>query len=59
MSAPASTETRVRPRNFLGVLAFLKAYPRQVTLSVALLLVIIAIDLTLPQIIGDTISGLR
>jgi ATP-binding cassette subfamily B protein len=59
MPAPASTETRVRPRNLLGVLAFLKAYPRQVTLSVALLLVIIAIDLTLPQIIGDTISGLR
>jgi ATP-binding cassette subfamily B protein len=43
----------------LGVLAFLKTYPRQVTLSVSLLLVIIGIDLTLPQIIGNTITGLR
>src|SRR5438128_11030309 len=53
------TQIRVQPRNLLGVLAFLRAYPAPVALSVSLLLVNIAVELSLPQILGSAITQLR
>jgi ATP-binding cassette subfamily B protein len=49
----------VKPRRLLGVLAFLGKYPRQVVLSVSLLLVNIAIEMALPQVLGSAITNLR
>ena len=57
MTPPA--EPRLKPRNLLGVLRFLRKYPRWVALSVGLLLVNITIELSLPQILGNAINGLR
>src|SRR5216117_693595 len=59
MTEPKATQTRVRPRNLLGVLAFLRAYPAPVVLSVSLLLINIAVELSLPQILGSAITQLR
>ena len=56
---PKPTQTRVQSRNLLGVLAFLRAYPAPVVLSVSLLLVNIAVELSLPQILGSAITQLR
>lgn len=50
---------RIRPRNLLGVLSFLKKHPGGVAVCVGLLLVNIAIEMTLPQVLGNTITGLR
>ena len=50
---------RVVPRNLGGVLVFLARYPWSVAACVGLLMAIIAIDLTLPQILGDAITQLR
>ena len=59
-SSPDTKQTRrIRPRNLLGVLSFLKKHPGGVALCVGLLLVNIAIEMTLPQVLGDTITGLR
>jgi ABC-type multidrug transport system fused ATPase/permease subunit len=55
----ASKPTRLKPRKLLGVLAFLRAYPRPVAISIALLLVNIAVELSLPQILGSAITQLR
>jgi ATP-binding cassette subfamily B protein len=61
MSAAADTRkpTRFKPRNLLGVVAFLRRYPGGVALSLGLLLVNIAIEMALPQILGNAITGLR
>jgi ABC-type multidrug transport system fused ATPase/permease subunit len=59
MTESKPTQPRVQPRNLLGVLAFLRAYPAAVVLSVSLLLVNIAIELCLPQILGSAITQLR
>src|SRR6266700_7884596 len=59
MTEPKPTQTRLQPRNLLGVLAFLRAYPGPVLLSVSLLLVNIAVELSLPQILGSAITQLR
>jgi len=59
MSAPAANETRFRSRDLLGILAFLGKYPARVTFCLALLLLILSIDLSLPQFIGDAITDLR
>src|SRR6266853_3513669 len=59
MTEPKAIQTRVRSRNLLGVLAFLRAYPALVVLSVSLLLVNIAVELSLPQILGSAITQLR
>jgi len=59
MMQPKPTPPRVRPRNLLGILAFLGKYPGQVALSVSLLLVNIAIEMSLPQILGSAITSLR
>ena len=42
----------------LGVLAFIGAYPRGVSLALGLLLVNICIEMVLPQIIGSAITNL-
>lgn len=50
---------RFKTSNLLGVLPFLLRYPRAVALTIGILLVIIGIELTLPQIIGRAVSDLR
>src|SRR6266702_1716821 len=59
MTAAISTEARFKPRNLLGIILFLRKYPGPVGLCLSLLLVNIAIEMVLPQIIGDTITNLR
>src|SRR5262245_10353452 len=59
MTESKPTRTRLQPRNLLGVLAFLGAYPGAVVLSVVLLLVNIAVELARPQILGSAITQLR
>jgi ATP-binding cassette subfamily B protein len=59
MSEAAAKEARFQPQSLLGVLTFLRKYPGRVTLCLALLLVNISIEMTLPQIIGNTITNLR
>jgi ATP-binding cassette subfamily B multidrug efflux pump len=58
---PADSEKtkRLKPRSLLQVLGFLRSYPGGVALCLGLLLVNIAIEMTLPQILGDAITGLR
>ncbi len=46
-------------RSLLGILAFLGKYPVRVTLSITLLCINIAIEMALPQILGDTINHLQ
>ncbi len=50
---------KFKPRNLLGVLAFLRRYPGSVALCFGLLLINIAIEMTLPQVLGNAITGLR
>jgi len=59
MAEGVSTNPRFKTRNLLGVLPFLWRYPRAIALTVGILLVIISIELTLPQIIGRAVSDLR
>ena len=59
MADELPTQTRFKPRNLLGILVFLRKYPREVALTISLLLVNIAIELSLPQILGDAINTLR
>jgi ATP-binding cassette subfamily B protein len=59
MAEGVSTNPRFKTRNLLGVLPFLWRYPRAIALTVSILLVIIGIELTLPQIIGRAVSDLR
>jgi ABC-type multidrug transport system fused ATPase/permease subunit len=59
MAETSSSNPRFKTRNLLGVLPFLGRYPRGVALTIGLLLVIISIELTLPQIIGRAVSDLR
>ena len=58
MSRP-QPKPRFQPRNLLGILSFLRPYPGRVALCFGLLLVNIAIEMTLPQILGNAITGLR
>jgi ATP-binding cassette subfamily B protein len=48
-----------RPRNLLGVLSFLKRYAAGTTLAVALLLVTIALEMTLPRVSGTAINQMK
>jgi ATP-binding cassette subfamily B protein len=50
---------RIQTGNLLGVVSFLRNYPGGVALSVGLLLVNIAIEMSLPQILGNAITALR
>jgi len=59
MAVTADTKRRFQPRNLLGVLAFLRPYSSKVVVCVALLLLNISIEMTLPQILGNAITGLR
>src|SRR5262245_37243814 len=59
MADEQTKAARFKPRSLLGVIAFLRKYPREVALTISLLLVIITIELSLPQILGDAINGLR
>ena len=59
MAESASSQPRFKTSNLLGVLPFLWRYPRAVALTIGILLVIIGIELTLPQIIGRAVSDLR
>lgn len=59
MAEPSKPEPRVKAGNLLGVIAFLRRYPVQVAACLGLLLVNIAIEMTLPQILGNAITGLR
>jgi ATP-binding cassette subfamily B protein len=59
MSASTSDSARLKPRSLLGIVSFLRKYPGAVALSFGLLLVNIAIEMSLPQIIGNSITRLR
>ncbi len=56
--SPAS-KPRFKPRNLLGVLAYLRNYPGGVAWCISLLLVNISIEMTLPQVLGNAITALR
>src|ERR1051326_4659680 len=59
MSAADPAHPRFNSRNLFGVMAFLRKYPGKVAVCLGLVLLILGIDLLLPQIIGDAITGLR
>jgi ATP-binding cassette, subfamily B, multidrug efflux pump len=59
VSAPDAKPTKLQFRSLLGVLAFLRRYPGRVAVCLSLLLVNIAIEMSLPQILGDALTGLR
>ncbi len=59
MSEDTTGKKKFRPRSLLGVLSFLRKYPGRVALSVGLLLINIAIEMSLPQVLGNAITGLR
>ncbi len=46
-------------RNLLGIVAFLGRYPGSVSLSLGLLLIVLGLDLVLPQVLGDALTQLR
>jgi ATP-binding cassette, subfamily B, multidrug efflux pump len=59
MAESSTTKAQFKPRNLIGVLAFLGKYPGRVALCVGLLLVNISIEMVLPQILGNAITNLR
>jgi ATP-binding cassette subfamily B protein len=59
MTKPIESKPGFKPRSLFGILAFLRRYPGRVTACLGLLLVNITIEMTLPQILGNVISGLR
>jgi ATP-binding cassette subfamily B protein len=59
MSERPRHEVRLKPRNLLGVLVFLRKYPGKAALCVGLLLAHIAIEMSLPQVIGEAINELQ
>jgi ATP-binding cassette subfamily B protein len=46
-------------RSLLKILGFLRAYPGLVAIALALLLINISIELILPQVLGDAMTGLQ
>src|SRR5580765_4827917 len=59
MAVDDSAKSRIQASSLLGVLKFLRKYRRGALLAVGLLLINIAIEMTLPQILGSAITGLR
>jgi ATP-binding cassette subfamily B multidrug efflux pump len=59
MAESPATNPPFKTRNLLGVLPFLWRYPRAAAITVTMLLMIISIELTLPQVIGHAVSDLR
>jgi ATP-binding cassette subfamily B protein len=59
MATDSAPRRRFQPRSLLGMTAFLRKYPGAVTLELGLLLVNIAIEMSLPVILGLAINDLR
>src|SRR5207244_10635725 len=59
MTEPSPRTARFKSRNLLGALVFLRKYPVRVTLCLSVLMIDVGIHLSLPQFIGDAITGLR
>jgi ATP-binding cassette subfamily B protein len=59
MADHSKPSPRFKPGNLPGILVFLKRHPFQVAGCLGLLLVTIAIEMTLPQILGNAITGLK
>lgn len=59
MTNPEPDKPGFKPRNLLGILAFLLRYPGGVALAIGLLLVNISIEMSLPQILGSAITDLK
>src|SRR4026208_2622435 len=59
MAATADIKHRFQLWNLLSILAFLRPYPSAVVVCIGLLLLNISIEMTLPQILGNAITGLR
>ncbi len=59
MSETVTPKPRFEASNLLGIIAFLRKYPREVTVSITLLLINISIEMSLPQILGSAITNLR
>ncbi|MBI4324043.1 MAG: ABC transporter ATP-binding protein, partial [Chloroflexi bacterium] len=59
MTEPAQKSARAQVRSLVGIVAFLGKYPRRAAFCVLLLLINIAIEMTLPQILGNAITHLR
>jgi ATP-binding cassette subfamily B protein len=53
------THHRWKSRSLLGILGFLRRYPGRVAACLGLLAINIAIEMSLPQIIGNAITGLQ
>jgi ABC-type multidrug transport system fused ATPase/permease subunit len=54
-----NTKPKKGLHSLFGVLAFMGRYPRRIAACIALLLVNIAIEMSLPQIIGNAVTKLR
>jgi ABC-type multidrug transport system fused ATPase/permease subunit len=59
MSAATPSSAAFRPRNLLGILSFLRRYSLLVSLAIALLLVNIGLEMTLPRVSGTAINEFR
>src|SRR2546430_6889157 len=59
MASDDPAKPRIQAHSLLGVLKFLRRYRRGALVAVGLLLINIAIEMTLPQILGSAITGLR
>jgi ATP-binding cassette subfamily B protein len=59
MSDDTGAKPKLQPRSLLRVLSFLGRYPGRVALCLGLLLVNITIEMILPQVLGNAITGLR
>jgi ABC-type multidrug transport system fused ATPase/permease subunit len=59
MTAQETVKTGIKPRNLLGILAFLLKYPGGVAIAISLLLINICIEMSLPQILGSAITDLK
>src|ERR1043165_2507867 len=59
MTAQEKVKASIKPRNLLGILGFLLRYPGGVAVAISLLLINISIEMSLPQILGSAITGLK
>jgi ATP-binding cassette subfamily B protein len=59
VSETVQPEARFKFRSLWGIVAFLRRYPVRITLCLTLLVTSIAIEMALPQIIGNAINDLR
>jgi ABC-type multidrug transport system fused ATPase/permease subunit len=59
MASDSKTGPKIKPRALLGVLRFMLKYPIASIVCLLMLSAIIAIDLILPQILGNAVTNLR